>query len=89
MTESRNLANDRLQQERDRLNQRQKQLEIMQKLIDGLTEEQLEAMIALSDVCQGAARQRQMAMQQQAGMMRGPMGAPFGGRLDLQRHAEV
>jgi hypothetical protein len=77
MTESRNLANDRLQQERDRLNQRQKQLEIMQKLIDSLSEEQLEAMIALSDVCQGAARQRQMAMQQ-AAMMRGPTGIPGG-----------
>lgn len=69
MTESRNLANDRLQQERDRLNLRQKQLEIMQKLIDSLSEEQLEAMISLSDVCQGAARQRQMAMHAARGAM--------------------
>jgi hypothetical protein len=78
MTDSRNLANDRLQQERDRLNQRQKQLEVMQKLIDSLTEEQLDAMISLSDVCQGAARQRQATMNAARGMPApsGPMWGP-------------
>lgn len=58
MSDARNLANDKLSQEAERLALRQKQVQIMQDLINSLTEEQLEAMMALSDVCQNAARQR-------------------------------
>lgn len=58
MSDARNLATDKLTQEADRLALRQKQVQIMQDLINSLTEEQLEAMMALSDVCQNAARAR-------------------------------
>lgn len=64
MSDARNLATDKLTQEADRLALRQKQVQIMQDLINSLTEEQLEAMMALSDVCQNAARQRLAATQQ-------------------------
>ena len=64
MSDARNLAVDKLTQEADRLALRQKQVQIMQDLINSLTEEQLEAMMALSDVCQSAARQRLTAVQQ-------------------------
>lgn len=65
MSDARNLANDKLSQEAERLALRQKQVQIMQDLINSLTEEQLEAMMALSDVCQNAARQRMSDLQQQ------------------------
>jgi hypothetical protein len=70
MSDARNLATDKLTQEAERLALRQKQVQIMQDLINGLTEEQLEAMMALSDVCQNAARQRMSQMQ--AGNMAPP-----------------
>jgi hypothetical protein len=64
MSDARNLATDKLSQEAERLALRQKQVQIMQDLINSLTEEQLEAMMALSDVCQNAARQRLSSVQQ-------------------------
>ncbi len=68
MSDARNLATDKLTQEAERLALRQKQVQIMQDLINSLTEEQLEAMMALSDVCQGAARQRMQQVQQMQAM---------------------
>lgn len=56
MNDSRTAATDRLQAEKDRLAVRNQQIKIVEDLFAGLTEEQMEALLAVSDLIQQASR---------------------------------
>lgn len=59
------IAKAQIDAERNRLAQRQKQLAIVEKMVESWTEEQVEAIMALSSLCQAAAQQRLMALRAQ------------------------
>jgi hypothetical protein len=63
-------ARAQIEVERERLSKRQRYLAIVEKMVESWTEEQTEAMLAMSEICQAAAQQRLAALRPQMPMPR-------------------